>query len=92
MGARPGALIAFDRQDRPVNVGLAGRANLSGHYARESRSVSSRSLSGRGGGVPAPAHWPSPICFMNAPLSQNRYSSNMMPCLFQWPIVAIGIL
>ena len=34
---------------------------------------------------------PSPICFMNSPLSQNRYSSNMMPSLFQRPMVAIGI-
>jgi hypothetical protein len=34
---------------------------------------------------------PSPICFMNSPLSQNRYSSNMMPSFPQWPMVAIGI-
>jgi hypothetical protein len=54
--------------------------------------ASRRRRSRRRGGRTAPLpHWPSPICLMNSPLSQNRYSSNMMPCLFQWPMVAIGI-
>jgi hypothetical protein len=33
---------------------------------------------------------PTPICCMSVALSQNRYSSSMTPCLFQWPRVAIG--
>ena len=45
----------------------------------------------RGAVAPAWTYLARPICFMNSPLSQYRNSSNMMPSLFQWPMVAMGI-